>query len=314
MLQSATPLLFPAQLGVNWFAEHLSATLLDSFEPIPPSQPEPLTPLEPVASQAPENPVFNLTDVVLIVVVAVASLVFCTLIALIVISAQHPFRGDVKELAGNVLVFLPAQLVAYILTVGFMVFLTWHRYRTRFLEAVHWNMPPAKLAWGALAAGAGLALVTQLLSGLLQRWMPKSLPIEEYFRTPASAYALAAFGILVAPVVEELFFRGFLYPALERPLEKVFFRAQVDSALARPLGVATAMALTAAGFALIHSVQLAHAWAPLLVLFGVGIVLTAVRAKTKSVATCVLIHMGYNFTLFMLVYIVTQGFRHMERA
>jgi membrane protease YdiL (CAAX protease family) len=270
---------------------------LDSFEPIPPSQPEFLTPLEPVASPTRENPVFNLWDVVLIVVVAAVSLIFCTLVALVVLSAQHPFRGDVKELAGHILVFLPAQVIAYILTVGFMAFLTWHRYRTRFLEAVRWNMPPAKLAWGAVAGGAALALVTQLLSGLLQRWMPKSLPIEEYFRTASSAYALAAFGILVAPVVEELFFRGFLYPAL-----------------ARPLGVATAMVITAGGFALIHSEQLAHAWAPLLVLFGVGLVLTAVRAKTKSVAVCVLIHMGYNFTLFMMVYIVTQGFRHMERA
>jgi membrane protease YdiL (CAAX protease family) len=127
--------------------------------------------------------------------------------------------------------------------------------------------------------------------------MPKSLPIEEYFRTPASAYALAAFGILVAPLVEELFFRGFLFPAL-----------------ARPLGVGIAMVITAGGFALIHSEQLAHAWAPLLVLFAVGLVLTAVRAKTKSVAVCVLIHVGYNCALFTLVFIATGGFRHMERA
>ena len=268
---------------------------MDPFEPIPPSQLEPPSPLQPIVPAARENPVFNLTDVLLIVVVAVVSLLFCTLVALTIASAKHPFRGDVRELAGNVLGFLPAQVVAYIFTVGFMVFLIWTRYRTRFLEAVRWNMPPAKFAWGALVAGAGLALATQLFSGLLQRWMPKSPPIVEYFRTPSSAYALAAFGILVAPVVEELFFRGFLYPAL-----------------ARPLGVAPAIALTAGGFALIHSEQLAHAWAPLLVLFAVGMVLTGVRAKTKSVAVCVLIHMGYNFTLFILFYIATGGFRHME--
>jgi uncharacterized protein len=118
----------------------------------------------------------------------------------------------------------------------------------------------------------------------------------------------------VAPLVEELFFRGFLYPALERPLEKMFFRVQVDPALAQPLGIALAMALTALGFALIHSEQLAHAWAPLLVLFAVGMVLTAVRVKTKSVAVCVLIHMGYNFTLFTLLYVNTGGFRHLERV
>jgi membrane protease YdiL (CAAX protease family) len=162
---------------------------------------------------------------------------------------------------------------------------------------VRWNQPPARRALLAFAAGSGVGLGTQLFSVLLQRWIPKSLPIEQYFKTPSAAYALAIFGILIAPVVEELFFRGFLYPAL-----------------ARPLGAGVSMVLTAGGFALIHAEQLALAWAPLLLLFTVGMILTAVRAKTKSVAVCVLMHMGYNFTLFLLLYIATQGFRHMERG
>jgi membrane protease YdiL (CAAX protease family) len=92
------------------------------------------------------------------------------------------------------------------------------------------------------------------------------------------------------------------------------FRGFLDPALANSLGMVSAIAITAGSFALLHSPQLAHAWAPLLILFAVGTALTVVRAVTKSVATCVLIHMGYNFTLFTLVFIVTQGFRHMERA
>jgi membrane protease YdiL (CAAX protease family) len=44
----------------------------------------------------------------------------------------------------------------------------------------------------------------------------------------------------------------------------------------------------------------------------VGTILTVARAKTKSVAVSVLIHMAYNSTLFTLLYIATQGFRHME--
>ncbi len=244
-----------------------------------------------------ENPVFNLLDVFFIVAVAFVSLVFCGVIAIAIASASGAFRGDIKALAGNALVFIPAQVVSYILTVGFMVFLIWAKYRTGFLEAIRWNMPETRTACWALVGGAGLALASQLVSGLLHRWIPKSLPIEQYLRTPSSAYALAGFGILVAPLVEELFFRGFLYPAL-----------------ARPLGAAPAIALTAAGFAMLHSEQLAHAWVPLLVLFSVGAVLTVVRARTKSVATSVLMHMGYNFTLFTVLYVVTQGFRHMERA
>jgi membrane protease YdiL (CAAX protease family) len=291
MLENATPLVFPGT-PVDWLRASFNA--LDSTEPIlgfdavapPPPQPP---------RAVGENPVFNLWDVLLIVVTAVVSLFFCSLFALLVIYATHHGRVNEKQLLNNVLIFLPAQLVAYIFTVGFMVFLVWQKYRKSFLEAVNWNMPRGKLAWGSVAVGAALAMTTQAASALLQPWIPKSLPIEQYFRTPASAYALAAFGILVAPFVEELFFRGFLFPAL-----------------ARPLGTVSATALTALGFALIHGEQLAHAWIPLLLLFTVGVVLTLARAKTKSVAVSVLMHIGYNSTLFTMLYIATHGFHRMD--
>lgn len=248
-------------------------------------------------SRSDENPVFNLADVALIVVVAFVALVLSGTITVLIAYAAHLTRGNIKDLGSNVLVFLPAQLIAYILTVGFMVFLIWQKYRTGFLEAVRWNPRSGRWVYGAIVLGAGLGLMNDLLSSLLERWIPKSLPIEQYFNSPTSAYALAAFGILVAPLVEELFFRGFLYPAL-----------------ARPLGAAMAVALTGALFALIHSEQLAHSWVPLLLLFVIGVILTVVRARTKSVATCVIVHMSYNTTLFTLLFIGTGGFRHLERV
>jgi membrane protease YdiL (CAAX protease family) len=259
--------------------------------------PAPAEPLQNDQRQG-ENPVFDLGDVVLIVLVAIAALFFCTVVAaaiLLILRGVH--AADFKDPAKNLLLFLPIQLAAYILTVGFMVFYIWTKYRIGLLQAIRWNFPARKFVYAALGGGVGLGLTSELLSALLQRWIPKSLPIDQYFRTASSAYALAAFGILVAPLVEELFFRGFLYPAL-----------------ARPLGVAPATAITAFLFALLHSQQLANAWAPLLILFAVGTALTLVRAVTKSVAVCVLMHMGYNFTLFTLVFIATQGFRHMEKA
>jgi len=273
---------------------------LDSINPISPNEPETPAPFESpqIGPDPPENPVFNLVDVGLIVLVAIAALFFCTVVAAVILLILHgPHAADFKDPAKNLVLFLPIQVAAYILTVGFMVFFVWAKYREGFLKAVRWNFPAARLVYGALAGGVGLGLTSELMSGLLHRWIPKSLPIDQYLRTASSAYALAAFGILIAPLVEELFFRGFLYPAL-----------------ARPLGVVPATAITAGLFALLHSQQLAHAWAPLLILFAVGTVLTVVRAVTKSVAICVLIHMAYNFSLFTLMFIVTQGFRHMEKV
>lgn len=241
---------------------------------------------------------FSLWDVALIVVVAIFALLLSTKAELSVLRSLPSTRGiTLKDFGQNALLLLPTQLAAYVLTIAFMALYVWQRYRTGFLKAVSWNMPGRRFAWRALAGGIGLGVTSQLLYMLLHRWIPKSLPIDEYFRTMGSAYALAAFAVLVAPVAEELFFRGFLYPAL-----------------ARPLGVVPATALTAGSFALLHAPQLAQAWAPLFVLLIVGTVLTVVRAVTKSVAMCVLIHMAYNFTLVGATFVATQGFRHLERA
>jgi hypothetical protein len=126
--------------------------------------------------------------------------------------------------------------------------------------------------------------------------MPKELPIDRFFQTPLEAWALSWFGITLAPLFEELFFRGFLYPVL-----------------VRRLGVFAAILITAASFGLIHAPQLAQAWAPVLVVFLVGLVLTVVRAVTKSVASGLLIHMAYNGTISLLLFIGSDGFRHLEK-
>jgi membrane protease YdiL (CAAX protease family) len=178
-----------------------------------------------------------------------------------------------------------------------MVFIVSLRHNRTLRDAIHWNLPSGSRCLGALAGGAALGLGSQVASSILGRWIPKSLPIDQYFRDAFSAYMLAGFGIFIAPLVEELFFRGFLYPALSRWT-----------------GSALSIVVTAGAFSLLHEGQLAHAWAPLLVLFIVGVALTLVRARTGSVATSVLVHMGYNGVLFGMLFFVTDGFRHLDKA
>jgi hypothetical protein len=96
--------------------------------------------------------------------------------------------------------------------------------------------------------------------------------------------------------MEELFFRGFLYPVL-----------------ARSIGMPIAIFLTALGFAVLHGWQLMFSWGPVLVIFLVGLVLTIVRAKTNSVAAGVLIHMAYNGAITIAMFAATDGFRHLEK-
>ena len=76
----------------------------------------------------------------------------------------------------------------------------------------------------------------------------------------------------------------------------------VYPALARPLGAVWSVIITAAGFALLHSPQLGGAWAPLLLLYVVGLVLTFVRVRTGSVVPGFFLHAAYNLTIFTELY------------
>lgn len=266
------------------------------FEQPSPEQTAPL-PIPLVISEPRLDTGVDLVDVLLVFIAAIFSLIFSGLIGTVVLYLAHyPRTPDSKAIASNAFFVIPTEVGAYVIVVGFMMFLVWIRHNLGLFEAVHWNMPSQRIALGALGGGVALGMFSLVAETLLQRWTPKSLPIEEFFKNPSSGYLLAAFGILIAPMVEELFFRGFLYPAL-----------------ARWTGSITAIVITAAAFAALHGTQLAYSWAPLLVLFVVGSVLTVIRARKRSVATCVIVHMGYNLLLFLVVFLHTGGFRHMER-
>jgi membrane protease YdiL (CAAX protease family) len=308
------------------------------------------------------------------------------------------------------LVIVPSMTLAYFAMLGAMYVLVTRRRRHPFWPAVGWRWPSA---WwfSYLVAGSGLAVGLGELSQLLP--IPKSLPMDRFFQNRSGAYLMMLFGVAVAPLAEEMLFRGFLYPVLDRWLETLFmtpqlirrggvsilimaawgyaehrlplpwslllalvalvatgalfvarslrFREQAhfvllpgtalfgwglasssisDAALGSativllvgacllgllsvraPLDVAAAgrwgrflaVLLTSTGFALVHAEQLGQAWGPLLVLFLVGLVLTLTRVVTRSLAPGYLIHMGYNLTLFSLLYVGTDHFRHLER-
>jgi len=253
----------------------------------------------PYTSPLPEDPVWSFFDVVLIAAFGFVVQAVFLISAIQIAHSSGRFRGmRLSDLEKWTVLLVPVQVASYLMLIAFMVALLKLKYGVdNFLEAVRWNAPDLRTGLLAVVGGMGLGFFSAISSTLLDRWIPKSLPIHEYFRDASSAYTLAFLGIFVAPFVEELFFRGFLYPAL-----------------ARKLGVAAAIIFTAAPFALLHEQQLAHAWIPLLLLFVIGSILTFFRAKTKSLAIPVLMHAGYNSTLFVLLFIGTQGFRHMERV
>lgn len=253
--------------------------------------PEP-PPFTPTPADPGENPPWSLLDVVQIAVLAIVSVLIFTIISAFVAQRFIYPKLSFVDVVKIPLVTIVAQLLDYILVLGFMVMTVKRAPERRFWRDVRWNWPKT---WSTyLLIGVVLSIGLQGFAHLLP--MPKELPIDRFFQTPQEAWILSIFGITLAPLMEELFFRGFLYPVL-----------------ARWLGVGTAIVLTALGFGLLHAPQLGRAWGPVLVIFIVGLVLTIARAVTKSVAPGFLMHVAYNATISIFIFVATGGFRHLEK-
>jgi len=195
------------------------------------------------------------------------------------------------DLERNARLAIPIEFLSYVITLAFMVFLVRSR-NLPFWRTVGWRWPGGIVRY--LIAGFLLAVAIGFLSSLLP--IPKQLPIEKYFADRVTAWMISIFGVTVAPLMEELFFRGFLYPAL-----------------ARPLGMGWSIVITSLGFALIHSPQLATAWVPLMLILIVGVVLTWLRAKTRSIVPGLVVHAVYNFTLFFVFFQQTDHFHNFDK-
>lgn len=256
---------------------------------------QPTGPLLPLEQKQPpaENPVWTGWEVLALgaVTVFLAMFLFPLLVALAAHLVFYP-QVPLTEIVLYPGLIVLSQLLSYVVILGFMYSIVTRDRAIGFWQAIRWNWPRNPGVY--LLLGIVLSFALQAFAHLLP--IPKSLPIDQFLRTTREAYLLSIFGVTFAPLLEELFFRGFLYPVL-----------------ARRLGMGVAVFLTALGFAGIHGAQLKYSWGPVLIIFMVGLALTLVRARTKSVAAGLLIHIAYNGTISVLMYVATDGFRHLEK-
>lgn len=215
-----------------------------------------------------------------------------------------------KSLADQRLQLL-AQILGYLiaLTVAAHVFRAlWQR---PALAGLRWNASAARPKF--IALGILLGLLSQAADSLFPVSTPP--PIDALFHTHTLIVVLFILAVLAGPIFEEVLFRGFLLPAFAIAFDFLTLRRTLESLEAwrsdetftRPAMVVASI-LTSLLFAVVHGVQLD--WNPpaLTVLFGVSLLLCAIRFKTRSVAAVTLVHIAYNATVFATLAIVTHGF------
>ena len=203
-------------------------------------------------------------------------------------SARHLLQSPNE---GIYLFLFQALLDALILL--FIYFTITLKYNASFLDSLKWF--PRKEVRVAISVyvPVGIVLALAVLGASTLFPNPQESPIEKLLKVPLTAFLFAALGVLVAPFVEEVIFRGFLYPVVERRL-----------------GTTSAVVATALLFSGVHVSQLWGSWAAIVLITVVGFTLSSVRARTDALLPSFIIHLAYNSTicLLFLVGVLVQGF------
>ena len=238
--------------------------------------------------------------------------------------ALHLHWGGVTTLRGaveDIHYELGSESLLYLFTLAASLFLFPLIWDKGFFAGLQWNGATAlRLRVRLVGAAFGCLVLAAVSSSLFPG--PKNAPIDRIIRAPGAAWLLFAFGVTFAPFFEEMIFRGFLLPALCTAVD--WFGEKIAHQPRLPLGenghpqwtttaMITASIATSIPFAAMHAEQTGNAIGPLLLLGGVSLVLCAVRLKTKSLAASVFVHAVYNFVLFSIMLIGTQGFRHLDQ-
>lgn len=180
------------------------------------------------------------------------------------------------------------QFVAWIFIIGFIHNVVTVKYRLPFARSIGWS-EYAGSRGGYLAGGFGLALGVAVLSTFLPK-VEEQVPLDRLLSDPVGMLLIGLFGVLVAPAAEELLFRGFMYPVVERSS-----------------GASVAVLATSLVFSLLHGVQYGWRWQNLILLLVVGIVFGMIRARTGSIIPPTLVHSSYNASLFLMIFAAGAG-------
>lgn len=238
---------------------------------------------------------WRIRDLLIFIAAGFFSLVaanFLVFIGYAFLSPLLHWKAPIQGLQTNVIFLLSIQLVWYLLLLAYIYFfITWY-YKASFLGALKWKGLSAHHTIRYLLGGTALALVVMVVPPLLPQG--KSFPFEKLFNSPASAYAIAVFAVVVAPFMEELLFRGLLFAFFEKHG-----------------GLTAAIVATAILFAGLHIPEYWGAWNNVVMILVVGFAFSVVRGLTGSVTPCFVLHLAYNGSQMLLLFLQTQHFHRM---
>lgn len=268
----------------------------------------------------PQERIPHLGHLFILALIALCALFIASLAARAGVHFHLFGASTIAQAATEIHYTLGTEGIFYVLTFAgsLLIFpLLWQR---GLFAGLHWRGATAMRLRVYLLGAAAVCFLLALVDGMLMPGPPDA-PIDRIFRMPGAAWMLFGFGVTLAPFFEEIAFRGFLLPALSTAFDWVAEKTSGNPP--RPLdqnghpqwsmpAMLSAAGLTSLLFAFMHADQTGYSLGPFLLLIAVSLVLSAVRLITRSLAASVLVHAGYNFFLFSLMFLGTSGFKHLE--
>jgi membrane protease YdiL (CAAX protease family) len=178
---------------------------------------------------------------------------------------------------------IPEQLMGYLFLFGALGLIFRQGYGRPFWESLGWTK--MRLPLGVVVCFGVLTGVIVVIASALIRLPDKANPMTEMMDTRTAILLMTLFGVTVAPLCEELAFRGFLQPLL-----------------ARSLGAAPAILLAAIPFGLLHYPEYGDSWRHALIISAAGAAFGAMRQFSGSTKAAVLMHASYNAFFFLVMF------------
>jgi hypothetical protein len=202
----------------------------------------------------------------------------------------HPTK---EKISTDPFFLLALQTAFYGLMLAYIYVLVAVGHAQPFWPMLRWRRITAGKALACLLGGAFLTVTIALLPPVLPD--TSQFPLENLFNSRAAAYAIGAFAVLVAPLMEEMIFRGVLFG---------IFESQV--------GLRFAILITAILFGGLHVPEYWGAWNHMFLIFFVGLVFSLARGMSGSLAPSVFLHVGYNGSMMLALFVSTQHFRNLN--
>lgn len=181
---------------------------------------------------------------------------------------------------------VPLALVSSLVTLGLVYFSVVVVSRRPLLESLHLKRPAPSLAAGFTLLGCVMAIL--YISGAIA--FPPSPdqevggPLARLAESGPVGYAIwMALATVMAPLVEEVLFRGYAYLGARRAL-----------------GPAAAGAGVTVVFTLMHAFETGTYWPALAGILALSALLIVVMERTGNLTYCICCHLGYNAGLGLL--------------